>query len=192
MTILLPTRYQNATTRQADMTQTMTDLASTVTQINAGASPIQYVTFDGANLTASIPIPTSPTVLITPTVATQQNIGFDPATGIATVVKPGNYQVLVLLNVFPTTVNTIFYGLEVDVGAGFVSSPTSGRQQGVNLNINGQITFASNSFFAPVGLRARIYIWASAGAATFQTTALTALPGGPNSVSATRVLITGT
>lgn len=192
MTISLPSRFQNAATRQADMTQDMLDLSNIVTQINAGASPIQYVTLDTANLTASIPIPTTPTVLIVPTVQTQQNITFDPLTGIATVVKPGNYQVLVLLNVFPTTVNTIFYGLEVDTGSGFVSSPTSGRQQGVNLNINGQVTFASNSFFAPVGLRARIYVWAAAGAATFQTTALTALPGGPNSVSATRVLITGT
>lgn len=192
MTIILPSRYQNPTTRQADLTQTMTDLAGTVTQINAGASPITYVTLDAANLTASIPIPTSPTVLILPTVQTQQNITYDNTTGIATVVKPGNYQVLVLLNVFPTTINTMFYGLEVDTGSGFVSSPTSGRQQGVNININGQVTFASNSFFAPVGLRARIYVWAAAGAATFQTTALTALPGGPNSVSATRILITGT
>lgn len=191
MPIILPSRYQNATTRTADMTQDMIDLASVVTQINAGSSPILPVTLDVMDTTASTPVPTTPTLLMPTTVATIQNINYDPLTGIVTVQKSGNYNVAVLLNVFPTVITTFFYGLEVDTGSGtFVSVPTSGRQIGRNLNINGQVTFVSNSFLT-AGLRARIYVWASAGGATFQTVATTALPNGPSSVVATRIQVTG-
>lgn len=191
MAIILPSRYQNPSVRQADMTQDMIDLANVVTQINAGSSPILPVTLDAMDTTASQPVPTTPTLLMPPTVVTQQNITYDPLTGIVTILKGGNYNVGVLLNVFPTAITTFFYGLEVDTGSGsFVAVPTSGRQIGRNININGQVTFISNSFLT-TGLRARIYIWASVGGATFQTTATSALPGGASSVVATRIQVTG-
>lgn len=191
MPIILPSRYQNPAQRTADMTQDMIDLASVVSQINAGSSPILPVTLDGINTAASISPPTTPTVFTVPTVQFSQNIGFDTATGILTVQKAGNYQTAILLNTVASATTTVFYALEVDTGSGtFVSVPTSGRQQTVNLNINGQVAFISNSFFS-AGLRARIYIWISGATATFQTVAQTALPGGPSSVAATRVLITG-
>lgn len=191
MPIILPSRYQNAATRTADMTQDMIDLSNVVTQINAGSSPNLPLTLDAMDTTASIAVPTTPTVFTCPTVNTAQNIAFDPVTGIVTVTQGGNYQVAILLNFFPTALTTLFYALEVDFGSGsFVAVPTSGRQVSRNVNINGQVTFVSNSFLS-TGLRARIYIWASAGGATFQTIAQTPLPGGPSSVVATRIQVTG-
>lgn len=191
MPIILPARYQNPLQRQADMTQDMIDLADVVTQINAGQSPILNVTLDVMDTVASAAVPTTPTLLMPPTIATQQNISYDPLTGIVTVQKSGNYNVAVLLNVFPTAVTSFFYGLEVDTGSGtFVAVPTSGRQIGRNINVNGQVTFVSNSFLT-AGLRARIYIWASVVGSTFQTTATAPLPGGASSVVATRIQVTG-
>lgn len=191
MPIVLPSSYQNPIQRQADLTQTMIDLASVVTQINAGSSPILPVTLDAINTTASIPVPSTPTIFTLPTIQTIQNIAFDTATGILTVQKAGNYQVAVILNVIPVVATQVFYGLEVDTGSGtFVSVPTSGRQQGCNAAVNGQIYFVSNSYFI-ANLRARVYIWCSNGTTTFQTVTTTALPGGANQVAAARILITG-
>lgn len=190
MPIILPSRYQNAATRTADMTQDMIDLSNVVTQINAGQSPITDVIFEAHNATSSIPVPSTPTVLTFPTVVAAQNIAFDSGTGIVTVQKTGVYGVVFMINAFPTVITSYFYGLEVDTGSGFVAVPSSGRQQAQNININGQIQFVSQSFLT-AGLRARVYVWASNGTATFQTTNLTALPGGSLFVPATRVLITG-
>jgi hypothetical protein len=191
MTISLPSRYQNASVRQADMTQPMLDLAGIVTQLNAGLAPLVAVTLDAYSLVASIPIPTTPTIITVPTIAVSSGISFDPATGIITILQNGNYQFLLFLNVFTTAVTaTIFYGAEADSGSGFVAFPTSGRQQSVNTNINGQVTFSSASFF-PAGLRIRIYVWASVSGMTYQTTTLAALPSGVVQVPAIRTLITG-
>lgn len=188
--ITLPSRFQNANTRTADMTQDMLDLANVVTQINAGLSPSIIASLDAVDTTASIAIPTSPTVATAPTITTQQNISFDTATGITTFLQAGTYQTVILLNVFDAVTTSIFFGTEIDVGGGFVSSLNSGRQQNINVNINGQVTFTSVNFF-PAGVRARSYVWASNGTGTFQTTSLTALPGGALQVPAKRVLITG-
>lgn len=190
MAISLPSRYTNATTRQADMTQPMLDLFNAVTQINAGASPKIIAGLDVYNTVASVGTPSTPTVLTASTINVQNNIGFDTATGIITLNQTGAYQFLFMLNAFPIAVTTMFYGAEVDTGSGFAALPFSGRQESVNLNINGQLIFFSlNNFNA--GTRARVYVWASNATTTFQTTSLSALPGGAVSVPATRIMISG-
>lgn len=188
--IVLPSRFQNGTTRTADMTQDMLDLFNVVTQINAGLSPSIIASLDAVDTTASIAIPTSPTVITVPTITSIQNVSFDTATGIATFLQSGSYQTIILLNVFDAVTTSIFYGSEIDIGGGFVASTLSGRQQNINANINGQVVFSSVNFF-PVGTRVRSYVWASNGTGTYQTTSLTALPGGALQVPAKRVLITG-
>lgn len=190
MAIILPSRYQNANTRTADMTQGMIDLFNVVQQINAGFSPSIIAVLDAVDTNVSTAIPTTPTVATVPTITTQQNISFDTATGITTFLQSGTYQTVILLNVFDAVVTSIFYGSEIDVGSGFVASTNSGRQQNINININGQVVFTSFNFF-PAGTRARSYVWASNGTGTFQTTSLAALPGGAIQVPAKRVLITG-
>lgn len=188
--IVLPSRFQNANIRTADMTQDMLDLANVVTQINAGLSPSIIASLDAVDTTASTAIPTSPTVATVPVITLMQNIAFDTATGITTFLQTGTYQTVILLNVFDGVTTSVFYGTEIDTGGGFITNLNSGRQQNINLNINGQITFTSVNFF-PAGTRARSYVWASNGTGTFQTTSLTALPGGALQVPAKRVLITG-
>lgn len=188
--ITLPSRFQNATTRTADMTQPMLDLSNVVTQINSGLSPSIIASLDAVDTTASIAIPTSPTVITAAVITSSQNISFDTVTGITTFLQAGTYQTVILLNVFDAVTTSIFFGSEIDVGGGFVSNLNSGRQQNINVNINGQVQFTSVNFF-PAGVRARSYVWASNGTGTFQTTALTALPGGAVQVPAKRVLITG-
>lgn len=188
--IVLPSRFQNANTRTADMTQDMLDLSNVVTQINAGLSPSIIASLDAVDITASAAIPTSPTVITAPTITSFQNISFDTATGITTFLQAGTYQTVILLNVFDAVTTSIFFGTEIDVGGGFVTNTNSGRQQNINVNINGQVQFTSVNFF-PAGVRARSYVWASNGTGTFQTTSLTALPGGAVQVPAKRLLITG-
>ena len=190
MPITLPSRYQNATTRTADMTQDMIDLFNVVSQINAGSAPAIIASLDAVDTTASIAIPTTPTVLVVPTVQSSNNIGYDNTTGIVTFLQSGSYQINIGLNVFDSSVTSIFYGAEVDTGGGFAAVFNTGRQQNINTNINGQVVFTAVNFF-PAGARARVYIWASNGTGTFQTTALTALPGGSLQSPAKHILITG-
>lgn len=188
--ITLPSRFQNGTVRTADMTQDMLDLFNVVTQINAGGAPSIIASLDAVDTTASIAIPTSPTIITAPTVTLSQNISFDTGTGIITFLQSGTYQTVILLNVFDAVTTSIFFGTEIDVGGGFASNLNSGRQQNINVNINGQVQFTSVNFF-PAGVRARSYVWASNGTGTFQTTSLSALPGGALQVPAKRLLITG-
>jgi hypothetical protein len=189
--IVLPSRFQNATTRQADLTQDMQDLASVVSQLNQGLAPALISVLDASNNVASVAVPTTPTVLTVPTVNVMMNIGFNTSTGILTFLQSGTYQFVFELNVFDASTTTIFFGAEIDTGSGtFVSIPLSGRQENINVNIAGQVLFVSLNFF-PAGARARVYAWASNSTATYQTTALTSLPGGAISVPAVRILITG-
>ncbi|MES2730021.1 MAG: hypothetical protein V4621_08025 [Pseudomonadota bacterium] len=191
MAIILPSRYQNAATRQADMTQDMTDLANVVAQINLGLAPAIFGFLDGTDSVASVSIPTVPTVFTVPTVSSSNNnILFNTVTGVITIAQSGTYQSVFLLNAFNTVATTIFFATEVDTGSGFVAIPNSGRQMNINTNINGQVIFVSNNFFA-AGTRLRVYIWCSSASAIFQTTSLAALPGGAVSVLAKRVLISG-
>lgn len=190
MTIVLPSRYQNATTRQADMTQPMTDLSNVVTQLNQGLAPIIFSFLDASDSVASVAIPITPTVFTVPTVSSSANISFDIPTGVITLTQTGNYQSAFFLNCFNTVVTTIFFASEADTGSGFVTLPISGRQQSINANINGQIKFISNNFFQ-AGTRVRVYVWCNSASAVLQTTALTALPGGVPTVVAKRIQVTG-
>lgn len=190
MSITLPSRYQNATTRQADMTQDMTDLASVVTQINAGLAPIIFGNLDAYDSTASTLIPTVPTVMTVSTVSSSANISINTGTGIITFTQTGNYQTAFSFNCFNTVATTIFFASEADTGVGFVTLPLSGRQSAVNANINGQIVFVANNFFT-AGTRVRVYVWCTSATAVFQTLALTTLPGGIPTVVAKRIQLTG-
>lgn len=190
MAITLPTRYQNSTTRQADMTQDMLDLANVVTQINAGLAPIIFGSLDAYDSVASVLIPTVPTVFTVPTVNSSANVGYNTATGVITITQTGNYQSLFQLNCFNTTLTTLFFASEADTGSGFVTLPISGRQVTFNANINGQVIFVANNFFT-AGTRVRVYLWCNSATAVFQTSALTTLPGGIPTVVAKRIQITG-
>jgi hypothetical protein len=190
MAITLPSRFQNATTRTADMTQDMLDLFNLVSQINAGLSPSIVSNLDANDTTASTAIPTTPTVVTLPTIVSQNNISFDTSTGIVTFSQTGSYQIVLLLNVFDSVTTSIFYGAEIDTGSGFVAALNTGRQQNINVNINGQVVFTAVENFS-AGTRARVYVWASNGTGTYQTTSLTSLPGGSIQVPAKRLLITG-
>lgn len=190
MTIALPSRYQNATLRLADMTQDMADMANVVTQINLGLSPPSLAYLDAYDAVASVAIPTTPTVFTVPTIAASSNMTIDTVTGIITLTKTGTYQTVFLLNCFNTLVTTVFFASESDTGSGFVTLPVSGRQVNVNANINGQVIFVAHNFFT-AGTRVRVYIWCSSVSAVFQTAALTTLPGGIPSVVAKRIQVTG-
>jgi hypothetical protein len=172
------------------MTQDMIDLFNVVSQINAGLSPSIIASIDVVDTTASIAIPTTPTVFTAPTIQSQQNIEFDTSTGIVTILKTGTYQTIVLLNIFDSVLTSVFYGVEVDAGGGFVAVLNSGRQININVNINGQIIF-TEVVSLTAGTRVRVYVWASNGSGTYQTTTPTALPGGAIQVPAKRILITG-
>lgn len=191
MAILLPSRYQNANTRTADMTQPMIDLSNVVTQINAGLSPAIIANLDAEDQTVSALIPSTPTVYVCPLVSGQNNIGYNTSTGVTTFNQDGTYQQIFLFNVFNTILTTIFFGAELSIAGGpFTSLPFSGRQIAINANIQGQIMFATVNFLT-AGTQSRNYLWASNGTATFQTTTLTSLPGGSLMVPAKRQLITG-
>jgi len=188
--ITLPSRYQNPTQRQADLTQDMTDLASVVTQINAGLSPDIISFLDVYDSTASQLIPSTPTVIVFPTVNSNVNMGYDTGTGIVTIITPGIYSIILAVNCFNSVLTTVFYGAEINTGSGFSAVTLSGRQQNINVNIQGQLIFSVNANFV-AGQQIKFYMWASNGTATFNTTTLTSLPDGALMVPAKRITIAG-
>lgn len=148
------------------------------------------IALDIRQTAASTAIPTTPTVLVLPTVAQAKNIAYNASTGEVTLLESSEYNFVFMLNVTVGLAGTLFYAADTDTGSGYASFIYSGRQASIGVVSNNQILFESANYFE-AGTKVRFYVWASGAGATFVTAALTALPTGAVSVPGVRILITG-
>jgi hypothetical protein len=146
---------------------------------------------DIMNTSATIAVPITPSFTICPVVAAQQNIGYDPATGIITFLYTQPYVIVVMLNC-NTSANRTVYGfayINTQNGAGFVPIRYSGRQKQFNAGNDGQTNFQSANVFK-AGWQLKLGNYAS-GAMNFVSSDLPGTTPGTLTVPAIRVLITG-
>lgn len=139
---------------------------------------------------ASTAVPTTPTVLVLPTIAQNKLIDYNTSTGEITLREDGEFNFVFMFNVTVGLSGTLFYGADVDSGSGYAAFQYSGRQASIGVLSNNQILFQSANYFSK-GTKIRIYVWASGAGTTFTTTALTALPTGAVSVPGVRIMVTG-
>jgi hypothetical protein len=147
--------------------------------------PLLYL--DCRDTSASITLPTTPTVWALPIIASQSNIGYDTSTGIITFYSAGVYSVFTSLNVHTTATQSIYAFAEINTPGGWVPSQYSGRRVQINGNIDGQVLTVSRNFFgAGTQLRLKFH---TTGVVTAQTTDVPNTTPGTVTVPAYRLMV---
>jgi hypothetical protein len=109
---------------------------------------------------ASITLPTVPTVIKPPITAVSSGITYDPLTGIITLPEARVYSTFTILNCSTQNNRTIYTYAEVNIGAGWVASTYSGRDIQLNSQNDGQVLTVSRNLF-PAGTQLRFPFYAS-------------------------------
>ena len=148
-----------------------------------------YPFLDCRDTSASITLPTTPTVWVLPTIAGQNGIDYNTSTGIVTLHEGRTYTVFTYLNVHVTTTISIYAYAEANFGSGWVPIQYSGRRAQVNANIDGQVLTVSRNYF-PANTQLRFSIFAS-GTAVAQTTDIPNTTPGTLTCPAARLMIAG-
>jgi len=128
---------------------------------------------------ASTAVPTVPTVLVLPDLASKSGefLDYDPITGVFTFKRDGLFFHDFLINTKATAGRTIYAGAQILVDEVWTASQYSGRKISVTANVDGQGVFQSNNIFRPelivpqpftAGTKLRFVWWAS-GACTVVT-----------------------
>lgn len=140
--------------------------------------------------TVSITLPTTPTVLVMPTIVTQiDGLTYNNSTGVFTFEKSGIYWHNFFLNIISTAIRTIYSAAEVWNGSDWVPSRYSARRISITSNTDGQVHFASNNYF-PAGTQIRFLLWAS-GTCTVKSEDLPGVTAGTLTTPAIRIMYTG-
>lgn len=140
--------------------------------------------------TASVALPTVPTVFVVPTIITQRGaLTYNTSTGVFTVHADGVYDSVFAFNVSVAGARTLFFYFEIDTGSGFVISRYTGRRLSLLGATDGQVIFASTNYF-PAGARIRANFWISA-AGNLTTTDVPGTTPGTVTVPAARIQVTG-
>lgn len=124
--------------------------------------------------TASIAVPTTPTLLIPNSFLPPVNEGitYDPLTGEFTFQYEGVYSLSISLNLSGTNANQIVYVYaQRNVGAGWVNNTNSGKAYKLFNNTDVQFVNAQ-SVYRAAGEKTRYYIYANTSGPTLVTQAL--------------------
>lgn len=147
------------------------------------------VALDIQNQSASVAVPTTPTIIVAPVVAVKQNILYDTTTGIVTFIYTRPYDFVLMFNLNSVANNNIYGYAEVNTGSGFVPLRYSARAKAFSAQNGGQQNFQSTNIF-PAGAKVRFGVYAF-GAATFVSQDLPGTTPGTLTVPGVRILITG-
>lgn len=149
---------------------------------------ITYPYLDLQDRSATIAIPTTPTLWKPPTIVTSSGgMLYDSSTGVITLPESRAYSVFTMSNISTTGARTLYTYVDVDVGAGFAASRYSGRRMSVSSAIDGQVVTVSRNVFQ-AGTKLRFYLWTS-GATDAVTTDLPNVAAGTVTSPAFRFLI---
>ena len=128
-----------------------------------------YPNIELLDTSATVTMPTTPTILKPPTTVVAQGFTYDSSTGIITVGQNGDYTFVMMLNALANSANKlIYFYIEVDTGSGFAIRQYSGRARGLQNNVQDQLNIVSANYFM-AGTRVRFYLWASGSGVTLNT-----------------------
>lgn len=142
--------------------------------------------------TASVTLPTTPTVYVAPTLVVAEGVSYDTATGVTTINRSASYFSLNLfVNADPSAANKYVYiYLEYDVGGGWTIDRYSARQSLLPSLGETQIQSSASRNF-PIGTKIRYYVWGDA-TVYLKTTELPGTTAGTVTVPAYRYTLSGT
>ena len=112
--------------------------------------------------TASITLPTTPTVFVASTAVTQQGVSYSTTTGITTINTTGSYAITILFNAEPSAANkNIYFYVEENTGSGWVIGRYTARQLHLPNATQTQLTISAARWWN-AGTQIRYYVWGDA------------------------------
>lgn len=139
---------------------------------------------------ASITLPTTPTVFKPATVASNNGFSYDSSTGVLTVNESGSYSVMIQFNAQPSASNkNIYFYAEdsTDGGSTWTITRYSGRQLELINAVETQVQINAARYYA-TGTKLRFYIWGDS-TVTLKTTDLPGTTAGTVTKPAYRFLM---
>lgn len=147
---------------------------------------------DVQNRVASVAVPTTPTLLVLPTIVTAVGgLNYNTTTGVSTTPFTGVYDTVIQFNVSVAGARTFYFYIEGDTGGGSTPVRYSGRQINVNAASDGQIAILSTNYFI-ANTAFKFFFWVTGGAANMVTMDLPGTTPGTVTVPAARIMITAT
>lgn len=139
---------------------------------------------------ASVVLPTVPTVFLAPTIAHQNGFTYDNTTGVLTVTQSASYAISITFNAEPSASNkNLYFYAEEDTGAGWTTVRYSARALNLPNQQQTQVLISSARYYA-VGNKIRFYIWGDS-TVTLRTTDLPGTTPGTVTLPAYRFLMAG-
>lgn len=140
---------------------------------------------------ASVAIPTTPTVYKPPTTIRSQGITYDSATGVITFVNGGSYSLALMLNATSSSSNKyIYFYVDEDTGSGYAIARYTARSSFLNSTTQEQRIIVSSNYFAP-GTKLRMYLWGSASGITLNSVDIPGTTAGTVTIPASRLMWAG-
>lgn len=147
-----------------------------------------YPVAEVLNTSASVTLPTTPTIFAATTVNKAYGTTYDTSTGILTFSQNGSYSFAIEFNAEPSASNkNIYFYVEEDQGSGWVISRYSARKLELINAIETQVTISAAKYYG-AGTKIRFYIWGDA-TITLKTTDVTGTTPGTVTVPAFRMLV---
>lgn len=140
---------------------------------------------------ATVVLPTTPTLFVMPTVVSNNGITYNTTTGEFVFTYGGSYMFTCMLNAEATGDNRILYFYaEIDTGSGYAIRQYSARSARLQNTTEEQTLFSSTNYW-PKGSKLKLYVWASAATITLKTTDIPGTTAGTVTVPAARILFAG-
>jgi hypothetical protein len=113
--------------------------------------------------TASITLPTTPTVYVCPILGSIEGMDYDTVTGIFTFNTTDSYHMTMNLNaVGSSSSRDIYFYAEINTGAGWVPERYSARRRTLTSSTTVEQVTISADLYLPAGALMRFYIWGEA------------------------------
>lgn len=110
--------------------------------------------------TASITLPTVPTVYACPTVSVSSEITYDIATGIITFNVSSDYHLAIHFNVQPSVNNkNVYFYAEINTGSGWVIERFSARQRTLSSSSTTEQLMIVANIPISIPCQMRFYLW---------------------------------
>jgi len=139
---------------------------------------------------ATTNLPTTPTVLILPTVVLSSGITYNTSTGEFVFTNGGSYSFTMLLNAQASAANKkMYFYAELDTGGGYAIRQYSARDTLLKTTTTEQTVFVSSNYF-PAGTKLKLFLWGDA-TVSISTVDLPGTTPGTATIPACRIMFAG-
>ena len=140
---------------------TKVDVSAGVVFVHIDKQP-WFPNLEVRDTSASLTLPTTPTVFKPTTAVTQQGLTYDSSTGVISINTTGSYAITILFNAEPSASNKkIYFYVEENTGSGWVIGRYTARELQLQNATQTQLTISAARWWS-FNTQIRFYVWGDA------------------------------